>query len=105
MSRTVDVERMLQELGSTPAQVAQTLAAKNIKGTRNAVRALNPIVRYIQTGVAKSDDINVMLGDTLRITFPPGTMEEVRLPPAVYGFLAAFNQGAYPALELEKDKT
>jgi hypothetical protein len=91
---------MFQQLGDTPEQVASALKNKGIQGVRNTVRMLNPIVRYAQTQVAESLDMDVIKGDMLRMTFHDGRMEEIPIPPAVIEFLDAFNRGAYPDLEM-----
>ena len=38
---------MLDDLGLTPDAVADSLLALGIKGVRNTVRILNPLVRYV----------------------------------------------------------
>jgi hypothetical protein len=90
--------RMLRDLGSTSQEVAATLAQKGVCGVRNTVRFLNPVVRYIKTGVnAKS--IDVMKGDTVRLTFGASDTKEIELPQPVRNFLHEFNHGSYPELE------
>lgn len=91
---------MFDQLGATADEVAVSLTTLGIKGVRNSVRFLNPIVRYAQTQFSKTHELDVMKGNKLRIVLPDGTEQEEPLPKAVLNFLAAFNRGAYPELEL-----
>jgi hypothetical protein len=86
-------------MGSSADEVAATLRATGVQGVRNAVRVLNPIVRYIQNTLRRDNlDADVMTGKTFRI-HGVGT-NEVVLPRAVIAFLDAFNRGEHPDLEL-----
>jgi hypothetical protein len=86
--------------------VAATLREHGIQGARNTARYLNPIVRFAQTQLRLDDyTLDVAYGDgmqtySLRITLPNGTEEATPLPEPVKAFLDAFNQGAYPDMEL-----
>lgn len=92
---------MLNDLGKTPDEVALTLRMKGIQGVRNTARFLNPIVRYVHTQLHDyALHIDVMKGSTLSLTYPNGSREEMPLPLSVRHFLDAFNDGAYPDLEL-----
>jgi hypothetical protein len=91
---------MLEGLGSTPDEVADTLRAAGIKGVRNTVRFLNPIVRYAHTITADVYGIDIILGDRLRIVFATKREVEVAVPEAVLRFLDRFHQGCYPDLEM-----
>jgi hypothetical protein len=91
---------MLDELGSTPDEVADALRALGIQGVRNTVRFLNPIVRYAHTQVAGAYGIDLILGDRLRIVFANGDATEVAVPDVVRQFLEDFHRGQYPDLEL-----
>jgi len=92
------VHQILQSLGGSADAVADTLRREGVRGVRNTVRFLNPIVCFVQRQVT-AKDVDVMQGDRLRITNADGTMEEAILPGTVVDFLRAFNQGAYPDLE------
>jgi hypothetical protein len=94
---------MLDALGKNADEVAATLRAQGVRGTPNAVRYLNPIVRYAQTRV-RDNPSGVLIGDTLTLTFPDGQVRHERVPPAVRDFLDAFNQGSYPDLILPPDE-
>ena len=85
--------------------MATALQAQRIRGVRNAARFLNPLVRY--HGQLKVDalGLDVMKGDTLRLTFYQKRKEEASLPQAVIQFLEAFNRGEYPELELASDES
>ena len=91
---------MLDELGSTAQEVADALRARGIKGVRNTVRFLNPIVRYTHTRVTDVYGIDLIQGDRLRIVFANGQVTEVGVPESVLRFLDAFHRGDYPDLEM-----
>jgi hypothetical protein len=97
---------VLLSLGSSAEAVAGTLKAQDIKGVRNTVRQLNPIVRYAQVKLRLDDNcLDVIHGDglpsyILRMTTPNGTEEQVAFPDHVRQFLDEFNAGAYPDLEI-----
>jgi hypothetical protein len=91
---------MLDQLGSTPDEVADTLRTLGVKGVRNTVRFLNPIVRYAHTRLTGVYGIDIILGDRLRIVFANGQASEVAVPEAVQRFLDNFHRGQYPDLEL-----
>jgi hypothetical protein len=100
------LERMLLLLGTSPAAVATTLKANGIKGVRNTVRDLNPIVRFAQARLPIDRyRLDVRHGDGmesyfLRVTLPTGTEQQVELPESVKQFLDEFNRGAFEELEL-----
>jgi hypothetical protein len=91
---------MLEELGGSADQVADALRAAGVVGVRNAVRILNPVVRYTYTKIKDAYGIDVYEGNAMRIVFADGREEQVALPEAVLRFLEAFNRGAYPDLEM-----
>ena len=91
---------MLEALGSTPDEVADALRARGIKGVRNTVRFLNPVVRYAHSCLADVYGIDLIQGDRLRIVFANGSVTEEAVPEAVLRFLDAFHRGQYPDLEL-----
>ena len=95
----------LRALVSSPDEVAQTLRFEGILGVRNAVRTLNPIVRYVQ-GRLRQDahSLDIVAGNTLRVRYFDGRpAAETMLPDAVSALLAAFNGGAFPDLEMPRD--
>jgi hypothetical protein len=91
---------MLDELGMTPDAVADALRARGIRGVRNTVRILNPIVRYITSHFPDARSIDLILVDQLRIVFASGEATEVPVPEAVLRFLEMFHRGEYPDLEM-----
>jgi len=94
-----DLRRVLEQMGKSGTAVAATLRAARVLGVRNAVRVLNPIVRYVQNETRLDNlDADVMTGKTFRVH--GATEQEVVLPQAILDFLDAFNRGAYPDLEL-----
>lgn len=91
---------MLDALGTTPDEVADALRGLGIKGVRNTVRILNPVVRYARSVSADTYGIDLIRGDRLRIVFADGRVTEVPVPQAVLEFLDRFHRGHYPDLEL-----
>lgn len=91
---------MLDELGNTADEVAVALRQRGIKGVRNTVRFLNPVVRYAHTRLADVYGIDLIQGDRLRIVFANGRAEEVAVPEPVRHFLDNFHRGQYPDLEM-----
>lgn len=99
-----EVEQLLQRMGHTPDEVADYLRKDSIKGIRNTVRQLNPIVRLIQVHVrSEAVEFDVMKDDVLTITYRSDRREneEVVIPDPVWQFLFSFNRGRYPDLELD----
>ncbi len=94
---------MLEELGRTPEEVADALRAAGIKGVRNTVRFLNPVVRYVHTLLTDVYGIDLIRGDRLRIVFANGREQEVVVPEPVLRFLDDFHRGRYPDLEMHPD--
>jgi hypothetical protein len=94
---------MLEELGKTPDEVADSLRARGIKGVRNTVRILNPIVRYALTRTPDAREIDLILGDRLRTVFAQGKTTEVAVPKPVLQFLEAFHRGQFSDLEMPID--
>jgi hypothetical protein len=91
---------MLDELGTTPDEVADALRARGIRGVRNTVRILNPIVRYTTAQTPDARAIDLILVDRLRIVFASGELTEMPVPTAVLRFLEMFHRGEYPDLEM-----
>ena len=100
MNDCLAMESLLASLGNDPDEVASILNAHGIQGVRNAVRFLNPLVRYLQGQMRlASASVDVMQVDRVRLIFGDGKKEEAVLPEPVRLFLDAFNKGAYPELE------
>ena len=91
---------MLEDLGRTPDEVAHALRAHGVRGVRNTVRILNPIVRYVTAQLPDARAIDLILVDRLRIVFASGEKTEVPVPEAVLRFLEMFHRGEYPDLEM-----
>jgi hypothetical protein len=91
---------MLEELGTTPDEVADALRSRGITGVRNAARFLNPIVRYAHSVTTSVYGIDLMQPGMMRIVFANGEVTEIPVPEAVLGFLGLFHRGAYPDLEM-----
>ena len=88
--------QILVQIGATPLDVAANLRACGIKGVRNTVRHLNPIVRFVEYQLRLDDyGLDVMHGDgmptyILRLTLPDGKEAETPFPEPVRAFLDAF---------------
>jgi hypothetical protein len=88
----IAIDRVLNDLGDTSAQVAQTLRTKGIKGRAVGGRSC-PIFKYLKSfgyhgaGVTR-DRVTDEKGNTLAGT-----------TPAVHNFISDFDQGLYPDLE------
>lgn len=91
---------MLDALGRTPDEVADALRTCGIRGVRNTVRILNPIVRYVTAQNPNARSVDLILVDRLRIVFASGEALEVPVPEAVLRFLEMFHRGEYPDLEM-----
>jgi hypothetical protein len=96
--------KILERAGDSCDQIADTLRARGVKGVRNAVRMLNPIVRLIQQSIPPSVLMNLMDHESLRMMLPDGMTEEIPVRQPVVDFLNAFNEGKYPALEMVPER-
>lgn len=99
-----DLGRLLARLGDTAEAVAETLKGNDIRGVRNTVRHLNPIVRYLHRHL-RIDDYELSLPHTdghhkLSMISPDGSPTKFALPAPIDEFLTAFNRGEFPELEL-----
>jgi hypothetical protein len=106
-SLQTEVEQLLQQMGNTADEVAEHLRKANVRGIRNAVRQLNPVVRHVQVRVrSEAVEFDVMKGDVLTITYRSDRRdkEEVVIPDPVWQFLFSFNRGRYPDLELAPEE-
>jgi hypothetical protein len=101
MPHASDIDRILAELGPTSARIGDTLREKGIRGVRNTVRFLNPIIRYCSAQLRIDDyALDLIQRTKLHIVLPGDITEEYKVPSPVIEFLDAFNRGAYPDLEL-----
>ncbi len=92
---------ILEAMGDTPDAVANTLRVAGVRGVRNTVRFLNPVVRFVKARLAfDAMSLDVIKGHTMRLRFLSGIKEDATLPQAVLDFLAAFNDGRYPDLAM-----
>ena len=97
--------KLLEELGATADEVADSLKANGVRGVRNAARFLNIIVRHVQGRIrVDARSLDMMKRDRLRLTLGNGGTVEAVLPEPVRLFLDAFNRGEYSELELPSDK-
>jgi hypothetical protein len=95
-------KHILEDLGRSADEVASALRYNGIQGARNTVRALNPVVRYVQMQVGEIQSIQV-IDHKLSICFLDGREAEEQLPQAVRQFLDAFNRGHYSDLHLPSE--
>lgn len=94
---------MWDGLGNTPEAVAAALRARGVRGVRNTVRTLNPVVRYALGELRTALAADLIAGDRLRVELAGGAVAEVPVPDAVLEFLASFHRGEHPDLELAPD--
>ena len=94
--------RVAEVIGTwaTADQVANALKSSGIRGIRNTARFLNPVVRLLRQNIPDAREMDLTMGDTLRIVMPEGWHAHVPLPLPVKEFLAAFHRGDYPELEM-----
>jgi hypothetical protein len=96
---------LLENLGNSPEEVASALRQHGVKGVRNTVRFLNPIVRFVRAQPSlETVDCDVILGNILRMRFPGGSEEHVTVPRPILDFLKLFNSGGFADLELTVDE-
>jgi hypothetical protein len=103
LSPTSHISLLIDNLGNSADEIAETLAYKRSQGVRNTVRFLNPLVRHLQNEFqvefGERAFMDVIKGDILRIAFLNGEKAEVSLSDAAVDFLDAFDRGEYPELE------
>jgi hypothetical protein len=105
MSEPSELTTILSGLGGSADAVAATLRDAGIRGVRNTVRFLNPIIRYCLARLRLDDyALDVTQRDVMRMVLPGGKHERVPLPDAVKQFLDAFNRGAHPELEVPPEQ-
>ena len=96
---------LLAELGADADAVAAALKGWGVRGVRNMVRFLNPIVIELKTRVrVDAWTLDVMQGDKVRLAVP-GVKAQAPLPQPVLDFLTSFNPGGYPELELPPEES
>jgi len=94
------LESLLNETGDSANIIADRLRRRGIKGVRNAVRILNPIIEYVQDSLKSSGiAMNLIDPDVLHVRLGDGAMIAAVVPQAVKDFLQSFNDGMYPDLE------
>jgi hypothetical protein len=93
------ISQLLENMGSTPDEVAATLRHANVHGVRDSTSFMNPIVRYVNRNLDIGGRLEVGAGGIMLRLLYEGKLREVPLPVAVQGFLDCFHRGLYPALE------
>jgi hypothetical protein len=88
----IAIDRALNDLGDTSAQVAQTLRTKGIKGRAVGARSC-PIFNYLKILSYRS------AGVTQNYIADEEGLPLVGTTPAVHHFIADFDRGLYPDLE------
>ena len=91
---------MLEELGITADEVAQSLRKAGIRGIRNTARFLNPICRKALSVMPIGCAIDLIQGNRLRMRFAHSGPVEFEVPEPVLQFLERFHEGQYPDLEM-----
>jgi hypothetical protein len=98
-----DIARLLEGMGRTPQEVADTLRAAAVRGLRDSPSFLNPLVRYLNRSLDIGGRLEVGAGGTVLRLQLEGRVQEVTLPDAVREFLDGFHGGLYPDLEVSSD--
>jgi hypothetical protein len=96
--------RVLIGLGDTPELVAAALRASGCRGFRHGYFP-SPVIRYAyrrfdEGGLTLVYSPPEMRPAKLYLDRLDGNREELPLPPAVAEFLARFDEGVYPDLDL-----
>jgi hypothetical protein len=92
---------ILAQLGDSADEIAMALKAHEIQGVRNTVRFLNPIVRYVQQALSIGlFNVDLTEPETLRVALDD-TNIRTGLRQPIKDFLRAFDEGAYPELEMQ----
>jgi hypothetical protein len=90
---------ILAQLGNSADEIAATLKQHEIRGVRNTVRFLNPIVRYVQQALSIGPfNVDLTEPETLRVALD-GTSIRTGLRQPIKDFLQAFDEGRYPELD------
>src|SRR5262245_27728435 len=106
MQQNTGLQQILSSLGNSADTVAASIRARGIRGVRNAVRNLNPLIRLVQRELPYDDyRLEFTPGqnnhvDGLHLVLPDGKEEKAPLPQAALDFLKAFDSGQYPDLEM-----
>ncbi len=101
MDHANELKGILTGTGNAADEVADALRAAGVRGVRNTVRFLNPIVRYCKTRLSNPGlTLDVIQPGVLRIHFPDNQAEEFPLPLPIQQFLEKFDRGLYPDLEV-----
>jgi hypothetical protein len=110
------LSHILLALGQTADEVAGVLRASGCRGFRNGSFP-SPVIRYayrkfdagslelVYSAVLKPDNSTALEPNKLYLYLLDANREEMRLPAAVAEFLARFDEGSYPDLNLESSRT
>lgn len=93
------ISQMLDGMGSTPDQVAETLRQDRVQGMRDSTSFMNPVVRHLNRSLNIGGRLEVGAGGTVLRLQLEGKVREVPLPLPVQVFLDGFHRGLYPDLE------
>lgn len=97
------ISQMLEAVGSTPDQVAETLRQAGVRGMRDSTSFMNPIVRHLNRTLNIGGRLEVGAGGAVLRLQLDGKVREVPLPLPVQVFLDGFHRGLYPDLESAAD--
>jgi len=93
------ISQVLEAMGSTADQVAETLRQARVRGMRDSTSFLNPVVRHLNRTLNIGGRLEVGAGGTVLLLQREGKAKEVPLPLPVQAFLDCFHRGLYPDLE------
>lgn len=103
-----DLSPILATLGQTPDEVAEVLRANGCRGFQSG-NYPSPVIRYVYRQFDEGTLVLVYSHPTLKpskllLYTLDGRTLEVLLPVPVADFLALFDDGAYPDLDLESER-
>ncbi len=93
------ISQLLEGMGSTPDQVAETLRQARVRGLRDSPSFMNPVVRHHNHTLNIGGRLEVGAGGTVLRLQREGKVKEGPLPLPVQAFLDGFDHGLYPDLE------
>jgi hypothetical protein len=93
------IGQWLEEMGSTPEQVAATVRAAGVHGVRDSTSFMSPVVRCLNRSLNIGGRLEVGAGGAVLRLLYEGKLREVPLPMPVQVFLDGFHRGLYPDLE------
>jgi hypothetical protein len=95
------ISQMLDAMGSTPDQVAETLRHARVRGMRDSTSFMNPVVRHLNRTLNIGGRLEVGAGGAVLRLQLEGKVREVPLPLPVQAFLDVASDGTTCDLHFE----